>query len=131
MEEDGLLMQKWIPLPEPTLNTWMAKTQIVVPANLRSQILKLAHDTPLAGHLGIWKTLAQVLKHFYWPKIQKDVTMYCRHCHICQYIGKPNLPIPKAPLHPIPALDEPFQKVLIDCVGPLTLPRIEVSTCSP
>ena len=27
--------------------------------------------------------------------------------------------IPPAPLHPIPAIGEPFERILIDCVGPL------------
>ena len=34
-------------------------------------------------------------------------------------VGKPNQTIPKAPLQPIPAFDEPFSRILIDCVGPL------------
>ena len=34
-------------------------------------------------------------------------------------VGKPNQTIPKAQLHPIPAFDEPFSRILIDCVGPL------------
>ena len=35
-------------------------------------------------------------------------------------VGKPNQKIPIAPLKPIPAFKEPFSKVIIDCVGPLT-----------
>ena len=38
-------------------------------------------------------------------------------------VGKPNQTIPKAQLQPIPAFDEPFSRILIDCVGPL--PRTE------
>ena len=34
-------------------------------------------------------------------------------------VGKPNQTIPKTQLHPIPAFDEPFSRILIDCVGPL------------
>ena len=33
-------------------------------------------------------------------------------------VGKPNQTIPKAQLQPIPAFDEPFSRILIDCVGP-------------
>ncbi len=32
---------------------------------------------------------------------------------------KPNPKIPVAPLKPIPAFEEPFSKVIIDCVGPM------------
>ena len=34
-------------------------------------------------------------------------------------VGKPNQKIPTAPLKPIPAFDEPFSRVIFDCVGPL------------
>ena len=34
-------------------------------------------------------------------------------------VGKPNQQIPIAPLQPIPAFEEPFSRVLVDCVGPL------------
>lgn len=35
-------------------------------------------------------------------------------------MGKPNQDIPLAPLQPIPAVEEPFSRIIIDCVGPLT-----------
>ena len=38
-------------------------------------------------------------------------------------VGKPNRKIPRAPLQPIPAFEEPFSTVLIDCVGPLPKPK--------
>ena len=44
---------------------------------------------------------------------------WCKECHTCQLGGKPNQNIPQAPLHPIPAFDEPFSHIIIDCVGPL------------
>ena len=34
-------------------------------------------------------------------------------------VGKPNQVIPKAELQPIPIFDEPFSRIIIDCVGPL------------
>ena len=34
-------------------------------------------------------------------------------------VGKPNQVIHKAGLQPIPAFDEPFSRIIIDCVGPL------------
>ena len=40
-------------------------------------------------------------------------------CHVYQVAGQPNHKIPKAPLIPISAFEEPFSRVIIDCVGPL------------
>ena len=34
-------------------------------------------------------------------------------------VGKPNQTISKAHLQPISAFDEPFSRIIIDCVGPL------------
>ena len=34
-------------------------------------------------------------------------------------VGKPNQVIPKAGLQPVSAFDEPFSRIIIDCVGPL------------
>ena len=79
----------------------------------------MAHDTPLAGHLGVSKTYHKILNHFFWPLIKSDVTNFCWSCHTCQMVGKPNQMIPCAPLHPIPAFEEPFSRFIIDCVGPL------------
>ena len=48
---------------------------------------------------------------------------FCRSCHTCQEVGKPNKKIQKAHLQPIPAFEEPFSRVLVDCVGPLPRSR--------
>ena len=81
--------------------------------------MSLAHETPRTDHLGVNKTFHKILNHFYWPGVKADVTNYCRSCHTCQVVGKPNLVISKAGLQPIPAFDEPFSRINIDCVGPL------------
>ncbi|XP_068215900.1 uncharacterized protein [Palaemon carinicauda] len=50
---------------------------------------------------------------------KKDVVRHCKSCHQCQMVGKPNQKITKAPLIPIPAVEEPFTQIVIDIVGPL------------
>ncbi len=91
----------------------------MIPKTYRYEVLSLAHETPLSGHLGINKTYQKIFTHFYWPGIRKDMVEFCKTCHTCQVVGKPNQTIPKAPLKPIPALKEPFSLGLIYCVGPL------------
>ena len=121
--KDGVLMRKWSPLDTPANDEWRVISQIVVPSEYRIEVLHLAHEAPMAGHLGINKTYQKIMQHFYWPGLKKDVKLFCRSCHTCQIIGKPNQKIPAAPLRPIPAFDEPFNQVLIDCVGPLPRTR--------
>ena len=81
----------------------------------------------MSGHLGINKTHHKIINHFYWPGLKSDVSKYCKTCHTCQMVGKPNQTIPKAQLQPIPAFDEPFSRILIDSVGPLPRTKSEMS----
>uniref|UniRef100_A0A8C5CMY1 Gypsy retrotransposon integrase-like protein 1 n=1 Tax=Gadus morhua TaxID=8049 RepID=A0A8C5CMY1_GADMO len=111
----GLLMRKWVPhgddfVGDPVL-------QIVLPSKLRETVLRWAHDD--SGHWGVRKTYNRVLKHFFWPKLKRDVSEYVKTCHTCQLAGKPNQVIKPAPLFPIPAVGQPFEHLIIDCVGPL------------
>jgi len=73
----------------------------------------------MADQLGVNKTYQRALNHFHWPGIKKDVRQFCKSCQECQVVGKPNQGIPVALLKPIPAAEELFSKVIVDCVGPL------------
>ena len=117
--KNGILMRKWRSPEVSVDDEWAVNHQIVVPKIYRSEILSLAHETPMSGHLGVNKTYHKILNHFYWPGLKTDISNYCRSCHSCQVVGKPNQVIPKAGLQPIPAFDEPFSRTIIDCVGPL------------
>ena len=117
--KNGILMRKWRPFDVPADDKWAVYHQIVVPKSYRHEILSIAHESPMSGHLGINKTYHKIINHFYWPGLRSDVSKYCKTCHTCQMVGKPNQTIPKAQLQPIPAFDEPFSRILIDCVGPL------------
>ncbi|XP_046719164.1 uncharacterized protein K02A2.6-like [Silurus meridionalis] len=116
--DNGMLMRKWSSKTDMDLD-WNTVYQIVVPSPYRQHVLFLAYDHPLAGHLGVTMMYKRVLKHFFWRGLKKDVASYCRACHDCQLAGKPNQVIPSAPLVPIPAIGEPFEHVVVDCVGPL------------
>ena len=91
-------------------------TQIVAPKPIRSQLLRIAHDIPALGHLGIAKTKSRLEKHFYWPTITKNVRQYVLSCDICQRLGKGSK-LPIACLHPLPVRDEPFRRIAVDIVG--------------
>ncbi len=111
--DDGVLMRCWSPS-----FTHESVRQIVAPQLFRLQVLTLAHDHCLFGHLGISKTYQRILRYFFWPGLKSDVVKFCRSCHTFQVSGKPNQKIPAAPLHPIPVVGEPFEHIIVDCVGP-------------
>ena len=53
-------------------------------AAVRSEIMKICHDDPTAGHFGQDKTLKLIQRKYYWPKMGNDVKEYVRTCDICQ-----------------------------------------------
>lgn len=124
--EDDLLLRKWTPPHSRDLG-WNTVFQLVVPVKFRLQVLTLGHDHDLAGHLGVKKTYDRILRYFFWPGLKADVVKHCKSCHRCQLAGKPNQRIPPAPLRPIPAIGEPFERIILDCVGPL--PKTKSGHC--
>lgn len=60
------------------------------------------------------------MRHFLCPGIFTDISEYCRSCPECQK-GMQKGRITRAPLISIPPIEEPFQRIAIDCVGPLPL----------
>ncbi|XP_013875699.1 uncharacterized protein LOC106525872 [Austrofundulus limnaeus] len=117
--KDGILMRKWTPPHASAEDDWCVVNQIVVPQKLCPSVLSLAHDNFMAAHLGVNKTYDCILRQFFWPGLKSDVKNYCKTCGVCQISGKPNQKIPPYPFHPVPAVDGPFDQVLVDCVGPL------------
>ena len=72
--------------------------QLVMPKEYCKEMLRLAHEVPMAGHLGVAKTRNKLLEHFYWPGVEKDVKTFCGSCQICQSTGKPNQKTPRCPI---------------------------------
>ena len=71
-------MRKWRAPEVSADDEWAINHQIVVPKIYRSEILSLANETPMSGHLGVHKTYHKILNHFYWPGLKTDVSNYCR-----------------------------------------------------
>ena len=101
---NGVLMRKWRPADVPADADWSVKHQIVLPKSFRTKVLSSALENHLSGHRSVTKTYNK-LNHFFWPCMKKDVSKFCRSCHIWQMVGKPNQKIPCAPLQPIPAFE--------------------------
>ena len=58
---------------------------LVVPADndLRTELLTLHHDSPLAGHLGLYRMLQALSKWYYWKGLHHDCCAHIRRCHVC------------------------------------------------
>jgi Integrase zinc binding domain/Integrase core domain len=92
------------------------QNRIVIPQHQKLDILKQAHDEPLAGHLGQDNTYHRLSQTYYWPNLRQDVINYIRSCKTCQ---KRERRKGKAPLQPIIKTPIPFYHVGIDVMGPL------------
>lgn len=92
--------------------------QIIVPEKYRRQVILLARESILGGHLGTKKTIDKISAHFYWPGVQADTRRYCRSCDECQR-SLPKGKVTSVPLGSTPLIDEPFRRIAVDIVGPI------------
>jgi len=59
--------------------------RIYVPeGELRGEIIRLHHDTPVGGHGGRWKTTELVTRNYWWPGVTKEVGKYVDGYDACQ-----------------------------------------------
>ncbi|KAJ1134269.1 hypothetical protein NDU88_000722 [Pleurodeles waltl] len=98
-----------------------AARRLVIPQEYRKFLLTLAHDIPLAGHLGQMKTWDRLVPLFHWPSMSEDTKDFCKSCETCQVSGKTG-GTPKAPLIPLPMVGVPFERLGVDIVSPLDPP---------
>lgn len=107
-------------VPERSIScggVFFTMVQLVVPNAARDTVLVLGHSIPWAGHLGKHKTLAHTRRHFHWPGLWADVAQFCWTCPQCQKTsGKGPC---RAPLHPLPIVSTPFERLGMDIVGPV------------
>ena len=113
-QKDGLIYQHWHP--------WRAtadsvRSCLVLPEKCRALVLRIAHDVPTGGHLGITKTKDRILQRYYWPGAFQDITEYCKTCEVCQR-SRGRRPA-RAPMLPMPLIQKPFTRIAMDLIGPL------------
>ena len=92
--------------------------QVVLPQELRQEVMKIGHESILGGHLAVKKTTEKILNNFFWPNVWQDVRRFCRSCDKCQRTS-PKGATKKVPLSKVPVIDEPFSRIAVDLVGPI------------
>ncbi|UYV70088.1 hypothetical protein LAZ67_7001756 [Cordylochernes scorpioides] len=74
--------------------------RIVIPTDLRRNILDLAHET----HQGIARTKQILREKYYWPNMDKDIERRIKNCYICE-VNQPlrhDQPLTTIPIPPRP-----------------------------
>lgn len=90
---------------------------LVVLMELRHKVFEEAHSSILAGHFGSRKTQKKINSLFYWPQSGQDITRWCKACPTCQ---QHNMGVKyRSPLKPLPIIEQPWQRLAVDIVGPL------------
>lgn len=105
--QDELLVRKWV---QHSGFVWDPVLQIVLPSELRQSML-------LMISLVVRKTYGRLLRHFFWPCVK-----------MCQLTDKPNQTSKPVALCPVPVANQPFDHLIVDCVGPLP-PSRTGATC--
>ena len=84
----------------------------------KQQILYEYHCTPIGGHQGIKRTTNRIKLKYNWEGMHKDIEEYIQKCSTCQKnkLGRKN----RAPMEITDTPRDPFEKVALDIVGPLT-----------
>ena len=87
-----------------------SRRRLVVPLQLRDQVLTENHDAMYAGHFATKKMYQKVSQYYFWPGMKGDIYKKCSNCVTCASVqgqGRRHTP----PLKSIP-VGEAFE-----CVG--------------
>src|SRR2546423_8858404 len=84
-------------------------------------VLYMVHNYEIGGHFGIDATYNKIAERYYWKEMYEDTKEYVKFCDNCQRRGQKG---EKSYLNPI-EVEEPFERIEIDFVGPLKKTRKE------
>ena len=93
------------------------KRLLVVPRELRQEVLRLCHDVPAAGHQGIDRTKARLKDRFCWYGMSRDAKNYVSTCGLCSRNKRPQRHA-RAEMLKYHA-GAPMERVHLDFLGPL------------
>ena len=94
--------------------TW----KIVVPEQFQASIIRSKHDVPIAGHVGMLRTMELIDRDYWWKGMREDVRSFVRSCPSCQMMKSESGPS-KGLLQPIPIPTHKWQQMTTDLVTDL------------
>jgi len=95
--------------------------KLCIPQTKRVKIIREAHTSLISGHFGVSKTVAQLQRFCYWPKMNETVSRYVRGCTMCAKSMPSNRKLGLYTLLPVPS--HPWESVSMDFVGELPKSR--------
>ena len=91
---------------------------MMVPHELCQKILVENHDVPIAGHVGINRTMDLIKRNYWWHGIRGDVVAYVQSCPVCQRMKSDNRK-KASKMQPIPLPNRAWQQITTDLVTDL------------
>ncbi|KAH9649714.1 hypothetical protein KPL70_026087 [Citrus sinensis] len=91
-------------------------------SSLKAVLLAEFHSTPLAGHVGIKRTLVRLASNFFWPKMRMDVERFVAECLVRQQT-KYSTQAPAGPLQPLPIPTLVWDELTMDFITGLPVSR--------
>lgn len=88
---------------------------LFVPPSARSTVLQWGHNSKLACHPGIHRTLALLQQHFWWPSMTADTRRFVLACSVCAR-SKASHRAPAGLLQPLPVPHRPWSHIAVDFV---------------
>ena len=101
-------------------NVQYKEGQVLVPDNdnIQKDLLKLYHDTPMVGHLGITRTYELLGRMYTWLKMKEYIMTYVQGCSICAKVKRKNVK-DQGKLQPLLNPMTPWHWTELDLIGPL------------
>ena len=99
--------------------------RICVPLPLRIEVMEKFHSSPHAGHMGQWKMLELITRHYWWKTIVRDVKKFVMACKNCQRNKNYMHPL-EGPLRGAEVSEVPWQDISMDLI--IKLPRSHIKT---
>jgi len=64
----------------------LKEEKVYVPRDekLRTEVIQLHHDVPVAEHGEQWKMVELVTRNYWWPEVTRDMGKYMEGCDLCQ-----------------------------------------------
>ena len=99
----------------------MKEGRIYIPEReLRGEIIRLHHNTPVGGHGKRWKMAELVARNYWWPGLTKEVGKYVEGCDTCQR-HKNQSKAPAGKLMPNTIPEKLWSHILADFITKLPL----------
>ena len=82
---------------------------------IKLDILRIHHDSPVAGHYGMAKTFELISRNYYWPRQRSFVNEYVASCEVCKRNKTPRQR-PFGLLQPLEAPYAPWSSISMDFI---------------